>query len=89
MTKQPICGDMAELVENLNGPIFTSSASLKDFIHKIVTRTEIMALVFVKSNTNFKRNRPILGDMPEVINNLEGPFFIDLAAINSTARQKL
>ena len=84
MINQPIIGDMAKLVENLNRPIFTSSASLKDFIHKIVTRTEILALVSLKSNTNFKRTRPILGDMPKVINNLEGPLFIDLAATNGT-----
>ena len=76
MKNQPICGDIAKSVENLNRPIYTSSASLKDFIHKIVTKTEILSLVSLKSNTNFKRNRPILGDMPEVKNNLEGHFLL-------------
>ena len=84
MKNQPICGDIAKLVENLGGPSFTSFVSLKDFIHKIVTRTEILALVSLQSNTNFKRYRPILGDLPKVINNLEGPLFTALATINST-----
>ena len=76
MINQPIIGDMAKLVENLNRPIFTSSASLKDFIHKIVTRTEILALVSLNLNTNFKWNRPIPGDMPKVIKDLEGHFLL-------------
>ena len=49
-----------------------------------MTATEILALVFSQSITNFKRYKPFLGDMPKVINNLEGPLFIDLAAINGT-----
>ena len=76
MKNKPICGDIAKSVENLNRPIYTSSASLKDFIYNIVTRTEILALVSLKSNTNIKWNRPILGDMPKVINNLEGHFLL-------------
>ena len=84
MINQPIIGDMAKLVENLNRPIFTSSASLKDFIHKIVTRTEILALASLQSNTNFKQYRHILGDMPKVIDNLEVPLLTTLATINGT-----
>ena len=69
MRNQQICGDIAKLVENLDVPIFSSFASLKDFIHKIVTGTEILAQVSLQTNTNFKRYRPIFGDMPKVINN--------------------
>ena len=72
------------MIENLHGPIFTSFVSFEDFIHKIVTKTEILALVSLQSNTNFKRYRPILGDMPKVIDNLEGPLFIELAPTNGT-----
>ena len=84
MRNQPSCGDMAKLVENLNGPIFSSFASLKDFIHKIVTRTEILALISLQSDTNFKRYKPILGDLPKLINKLERPLFTVLATINDT-----
>ena len=63
--------------KNLDGPIFTCFASIKDVIHTIVTGTEI-------SNTNFKRYRPILGDMPKMINNLEGSLLTTLAKINGT-----
>ena len=84
MKNQPICGDIAKLVENLNRPISTSPASLKDFIYNIVTRTEILALASLQSNTNFKQYRPILGDMPKVIDNLEVPLLTTLATINGT-----
>ena len=70
MTNQPICGDITKFIENLDGPIFTCFASIKDVIHTIVTGTEILALASLQSNTNFKRYRPILGDMPKMINNL-------------------
>ena len=76
MRNQPSCGDMAKLVENLDRPIFSSFASLKDFIHKIVTGTEILAQVSLQTNTNFKRYRPNLGDMTKLINNLEGHFLL-------------
>ena len=89
MKNQPICGDIAKLVENLDGPIFTSFVSFKDFIHKSVTKTENLALVSFQSNTNFKRYRPILGDMPKVINNLEGPLFTALATINGTVTKNV
>ena len=72
------------MIENLHGPIFTSFVSFEDFIHKIVTKTEILALVSLQSNTNFKRYEPILGDIPKVIDNLERTFFTALATINDT-----
>ena len=85
MGNQSVCGDMTKFINNsLDGPSFTCFALIKDFILKIVTRTEILAPISLQSNTNFKRYRPNLGDMPKVINNLEGPLFIDLAAINGT-----
>ena len=45
---------------NLDRPSFTCFASIKDFILKIVTRTEILVLA-----TNFSRYRPFLGDDPK------------------------
>ena len=70
MRNQPVCGDMTKFINNsLDGPSFTCFASIKDFILKIVTRTEILALASLQSNTNFKQYRPILGDMPKVIDN--------------------
>ena len=81
MRNQPSCGDMAKLVENLDRPISYSFASLRDFIHKIVTRTEILALISLQSDTNFKRYKPILGDLPKIINNLEScwvPCYYDI-----------
>ena len=41
-------------------------------------------LVSFQSNTDFKRYRPILGDMPKVINNLDVSLFTELATINDT-----
>ena len=84
MRNQPICGDITKFIENLDGPIFTCFASIKDVIHTIVTGTEILALASLQSNTNFKRYRPILGDMPKMINNLEGSLLTTLAKINGT-----
>ena len=49
-----------------------------------MTGTEILALASLQSNTNFKRYRPILGDMPKMINNLEGSLLTTLAKINGT-----
>ena len=65
------------------GQIYICFASIKVCIHKIVTKTEILALVSLQSNTNFKRYNAILGDMPKMINNLERLFFTVLATINS------
>jgi len=36
-------------------PVLTYFASIKGFIHKIVTKTEILALVSLMLGTNFKR----------------------------------
>ena len=47
-----------------DGPLFTCFAFINDFICKIVTKIEILTLVLLQSSTNFKRYRPILGDMP-------------------------
>ena len=84
MKKQPICGYSVKSVDNSSGSVLTSLTTIYSLIHKIVTKTEILALVSLQPNTNFTRYRPILGDMPKVINNLEGPLFIDLAATNGT-----
>ena len=84
MRNQPICGDITKFIENLYGPIFTCFASIKDVIHTIVTGNEILALASLQSNTNFKQYRPILGDMPKMINNLEGSLLTTLAKINGT-----
>ena len=66
MKNQPIYGDIAILVENLNVHFFTYFASIKGIIHKIVTRTEILAQVSLLLVTNFKWNQPILGYMLSV-----------------------
>ena len=65
MRNQPICGDMTKFIENLEGPIFTCYfASIKDFIHKIVTKTEILAMDFlnnVQKNCGFgKGGHPLI-----------------------------
>ena len=69
LKNQPIYGDIAILVENLNVHFFTYFASIKGIIHKIVTRTEILALVSLQWNTNFQRYSPSPGDMPKLIDN--------------------
>ena len=46
------------------GHFFTWFASINGFICKIVTKTEILIQVLLQLNTNFKRYRPIIGDMP-------------------------
>ena len=57
---------------------------IKGSTTKIVTKTEILALVSLLLDTNFNRYRPILGDNPKVIDNLEGPLLTALATINGT-----
>ena len=84
MGNQPICGDMTKSIENLDGPIFIGFDSIKNVIHEIVTRTEILALTSLQSNTNFKQYRPCLGDMPKVIDYSEVPLLTTLATINGT-----
>ena len=64
MKNQLICGDTAKLMENLGGPLFSCFASINGFICKIVTKIEILALVLLQLNTNFKGYRPFLGDIP-------------------------
>ena len=84
MGNKPICGDMTKIIENLDWPVFIGFVSIKNFIHKIVTRTEILALASLQSNTNFKQYRPCLGDMPKVIDYSEVPLLTTLATINGT-----
>ena len=64
MKNQPICGDTAKLMEKFRWATFTCFAFINGFICKIVTKTEILALVLLQLNTNFKQYRPIIGDMP-------------------------
>ena len=66
------------------GQIYICFALIKAFIHKIVTKTEILALVSLQSNINFKRYRPYLGDMTKLVDNLKGPLLTALATINGT-----
>ena len=72
------------MVDNLKGPLFTYLTTIYAFIHKIITRTEILALVSFQSNINFKRYRPFLGDMTKLVDNLKGPLLTALATINCT-----
>ena len=64
MINSPICGDRVKCMDNFVEPVFTYFASIKGFIHKIVTKTEILALVSLLLGTNFKIYRPTLGDIP-------------------------
>ena len=66
------------------GKIYICFASIKVCIHKIVTKTEILALVSLQSNINFKQYRPFLGDMTKLVDNLKGPLLTALATINGT-----
>ena len=54
MKNQPFCGDRAKFMDNFVKPVFTYFASIKGFIHKIVTKTEILALVSLLLSTNLK-----------------------------------
>ena len=63
MRKQSICGYMAKSVDNSSGTVFTSLTTICSLIQKIVTKTEILVLVSLLLDTNFKRYRPILGDI--------------------------
>ena len=49
-----------------------------------MTRTEILALVYIQINTNIKQYRPILGDMTKLVDNSKGPLLTPLATINGT-----
>ena len=67
MRKSSICGDVVKLVEKLDVPFFSYLASIKRIIHKIVTRTEILALVSLQWNAKFKKYKPNIGDMPKLM----------------------
>ena len=49
-------------MDDLKGPLFTYLGTINSFIHKIVTRTEILALVYLLLGINFKLCHLILGD---------------------------
>ena len=66
------------------GQIYICFASIKVCIHKIVTKTEILALVSLQSNINFKRYRPFLGDMTKLVDDLKGQLLTALATINGS-----
>ena len=51
-------------MDNLKGQLFTYLGTINSFIHQIVTRTEILALVSLLLGTIFKRFRPTLDDIP-------------------------
>ena len=55
MKNQPICGDQAKFIDNLEGTVFDYLAIIEGSIIKIVTKTEILALVSLLLDTNFKR----------------------------------
>ena len=68
MRKSSICGDIVKLVEKIICVVFFSYlASIKRIIHKIVTRTEILALVSLQWNAKFKKYKPNIGDMPKLM----------------------
>ena len=49
------------MVDNSHRPLFSYSATIYAFIHKIVTKTEILALVSLLTGTYFKWYWPIFG----------------------------
>ena len=53
-------------MDNLIGLLFVYLAKIYAFIHKVVTRTELLAQVSLLLVTNFKWNQPILGYMLSV-----------------------
>ena len=48
-----ILGDMTKLVDNLKGPLLTALATINGSVSKIVTMTEILALVSLLLDTYF------------------------------------
>ena len=50
---RPFLGDMTKLVDNLKGPLLTALATINGTVSKIVTKTEILALVSLLLNTYF------------------------------------
>ena len=75
MRKQPICGYMAKSVDNLSRTVFTSLTTICSLIQKIVTKTEILALVWMVLGTFFRRYSPIIGYMKKIVYNLKGVSF--------------
>ena len=69
MRKLSICGEIVKFVEKIYVSFLSYLASIKHIIHNIVTRTEILALVSLQWNANFKKYRPNLGDMPKLMDN--------------------
>ena len=63
MIKQPICGYLAKSVDNSSGSVLTSLTTIYSLIHKIVTKTENLALVWLMLGTYFRRYSPIIGYM--------------------------
>ena len=52
----------AKNANNLNGPSFTYFAKIKGSLTKIVTKTDILAMVHLLWGTNFICYKPIFGD---------------------------
>ena len=63
MKNLPICGDSVKLLDNLKEAAFTYLGTIKGSITKIVTKTEILALVSFPSGNICKWKRHIFGDM--------------------------
>ena len=61
MKKQPICGYSVKFVDISSGSVLTSLTTIYSLIHKIVTKTEILALVWLVLGTYFRRYCPIIG----------------------------
>ena len=81
MRKSSICGYLAISVDNSSGSVFTSLTTICSLIHKIVTKTEILALVWLVLVTYFKRYSPIIGYMEKIMDNLKWLLFTYLATI--------
>ncbi len=81
MRKSSICGYLAKSVNNSSRSVFTSSTTICSLIHKIVTKTEILALVWLVLVTYFKRYSPIIGYMKKIVDNLKWLLFTYLATI--------
>ena len=58
---RPFLGDMTKLVDNLKGPLLTDLAAINGTMSKIVTKTEILAMVWLVLGTYFRRYCPIIG----------------------------
>ena len=63
MRKSSICGYVAIPVDNSSKSVFTPLTTICSLIHKIVTKTEILALVWLVLGTYLRRYSPIIGYM--------------------------